>query len=347
MAVGGALAAPETIGTYTIATLGSHSALQILRGARAEGFATLAICTEASEGIYRRYPFVDQILVLPSFPALVDRQDTLREANAILVPHGSFVAHLGVERNKQLQIPYFGNKHVLDWETNRNAQRHWLERAGLHMPREITSAQEIDCPVIVKLHGARGGSGYFFARDAAEFTARTAGMAAGSYTVQEALIGAPVYLHYFYSLLAERLEFLGADIRYETNVDSLGRLPSENQRGLPIDPSYVVVGNMPLGVRESMLHNVYHLGESVVAVSRMLCPPRGLFGAFCLEGIITPDEQFSVFEISARIVAGTNVALPSSPYADLYYGEPMSTGRRIARELRNAILTGRLAELVE
>ncbi|MGI8549455.1 MAG: DUF1297 domain-containing protein, partial [Dehalococcoidia bacterium] len=30
-----------------------------------------------------------------------------------------------------------------------------------------------------------------------------------------------------------------------------------------------------------------------------------------------------------------------------YYGEPMSTGRRIARELRHAVLAGRLAELVE
>lgn len=331
---------------YTIATLGSHSALQILKGARDEGFATLAICTETSAPTYRRYPFIDDILVLPTYQALVERQELLKEAHAIVVPHGSFVAHLGVERNKQLRVPYFGNKHVLDWETNRDAQRQWLERAGLRMPREIHSAQEVDCPVIVKLHGARGGSGYFFARDDADFRARTATMPPGSYTVQEALIGAPVYLHYFYSLLEERLEFLGADIRYETNVDSLGRLPSENQRGLPIDPSYVVVGNLPLAVRESMLLNVFRLGESVVAVSRLICPPRGLYGAFCLEGIITPDEQFTVFEISARIVAGTNVAIPSSPYADLYYGEPMSTGRRIARELRNAIAVGRLGELV-
>ncbi|HEV7216097.1 MAG TPA: formate--phosphoribosylaminoimidazolecarboxamide ligase [Chloroflexota bacterium] len=333
--------------SYTIATLGSHSALQILRGARAEGFATLAICNERSAALYRRYPFVDDIMVLPTYQALVERQEGLDGANTILVPHGSFVAHLGVERTKQVRIPYFGNKQVLDWETDRHAQRIWLERAGLRMPREMRSADEIDCPVIVKLHGARGGSGYFFARDAAEFVARTAAMARGSFTVQEALIGAPVYLHYFYSLLEARLEFLGADIRYETNVDSLGRLPSEHQIGLPIEPTFVVVGNLPLGVRESMLHKVYHLGESVVAVSRLICPPRGLFGAFCLEGIITPDEEFSVFEISARIVAGTNVALPSSPYADLYFGEPMSTGRRIARELRTAILSGRLAELVE
>jgi 5-formaminoimidazole-4-carboxamide-1-(beta)-D-ribofuranosyl 5'-monophosphate synthetase len=172
-------------------------------------------------------------------------------------------------------------------------------------------------------------------------------MAPHSYTVQGALIGAPVYLHYFYSLLDRRLEFLGADIRYETNVDSLGRLPSENQRGIGIEPSYVVVGNLPLAVRESMLSTACRLGEAVVAVSRRLCPPKGLYGPFCLEGIVTPDEQFSVFEISARIVAGTNAAIPSSPYADLAYGRPMSTGRRIAVELRRGIALGRLGELVE
>ena len=34
---------------YTIATLGSHSALQILKGAHDEGFKTLAIANRATE----------------------------------------------------------------------------------------------------------------------------------------------------------------------------------------------------------------------------------------------------------------------------------------------------------
>lgn len=331
---------------FTIATIGSHSALQILKGARDEGFRTLAICTPTAATLYRRYPFVDTVLELPGYAALLDHQEELRAANAIVIPHGSFVAHLGVERTKQLRVPYFGNKAVLDWETDRAAQRRWLERAGLALPREIHGAAEVDRPVIVKLHGARGGSGYFFARDAADFAARTATMPPASYTVQEALIGATVYLHYFYSLLARELEFFGADIRYETNVDSLGRLPSENQRGIGIEPSYLVVGNLPLAVRESMLGNFYRQGEAVVRVSQEICPPSGLYGPFCLEGVITPDERFSVFEISARIVAGTNIAIPASPYADLCNDAPMSTGRRIALELRRAIERGRLAELV-
>ncbi len=47
-------------------------------------------------------------------------------------------------------------------------------------------------------------------------------------------------------------------------------------------------------------------------------------------------------EISARIVAGTNLFIDGSPYSYLNYSEPMSTGRRIAREIKNALLSNSL-----
>ena len=40
---------------------------------------------------------------------------------------------------------------------------------------------------------------------------------------------------------------------YETNVDSLGRIPAAAQEGMDVSPSYVVVGNQPVSLRESML----------------------------------------------------------------------------------------------
>ena len=72
------------------------------------------------------------------------------------------------------------------------------------------------------------------------------------------------------------------------------------------------------------------MGEKVVEASKKF-DGIGLFGPFCLEMIITPDLEFYVFEISARIVAGTNPYINGSPYTDLRYDVPMSTGRRIAR----------------
>ena len=51
----------------------------------------------------------------------------------------------------------------------------------------------------------------------------------------------PLYIHYFYSPLEDRLEIMSMDRRYETNVDSLGRIPAAAQEGMDVSPSYVVV----------------------------------------------------------------------------------------------------------
>jgi len=53
-----------------------------------------------------------------------------------------------------------------------------------------------------------------------------------------------------------------------------------------------------------------------------------------------------VFEISARIVAGTNVGIPNSPYSYILWGENMYMGRRIAREIKMAIEKSALDEVV-
>jgi 5-formaminoimidazole-4-carboxamide-1-(beta)-D-ribofuranosyl 5'-monophosphate synthetase len=140
---------------------------------------------------------------------------------------------------------------------------------------------------------------------------------------------------------------MSMDRRYETNVDSLGRIPAAAQQNMSIEPSYVVVGNSPLVLRESMLAEAYRMGEDVVRVSQEICGPKGLFGAFCIETIITSEAKFFVMEISARIVAGTNPFIDGSPYSYLNYSEPMSTGRRIAREIKNALLSNNLHAVLD
>ena len=87
------------------------------------------------------------------------------------------------------------------------------------------------------------------------------------------------------------------------------------------------------------------MGEEVVKQSQKLAPP-GLFGPFCLETILTPEEEIHVFEISARIVAGTNPYIEGSPYTALKYKVPMSTGRRIALEIKNAMKTNQMKKVL-
>lgn len=330
----------------TIATIGSHSALQIMRGAKDEGFKTLVICTPDRTDFYGRFKFIDAIEEIPSYQNFGKAEKILQAEQAVLIPHGSFVAYLGKERNQNLTTPYYGNKAVLDWEEDRLLQRKWMDAATVDQPRHFTDIEGITYPVIVKSFGAAGGKGYFYAKSRQQFEERVKTLGDNNYIIQEYVIGVTQYFHYFQSSLTGELEIMSIDRRYETNVDSLGRIPLANQEELVIDPSFVVVGNQPLVVRESMLADAFSMGQRVVEASRKLMGEPGLFGPFCLETVITPDQQMYVIEISGRIVAGTNLFTHGSPYSWLNYDEPMSTGRRIAREIKQAVESKQLAKVL-
>lgn len=332
---------------YTIATLGSHTALQILKGAKDEGFTTMVIVLSGREAFYHRFPFIDRIIEIPTYQDFFRLDSKLTKEYVILVPHGSFVAYLGLDGNKKIQTPYFGNKHVLDWEADRGKQMRWMQESGLCVPKKFRRADHIDQPVIVKSHGAEGGHGYFIAYTQQDFDRKIKQFAKKDFIVQEYIVGVPMYLHYFYSPLTKTVELMSIDRRYETNVDSLGRLPLRHQESIEITPSFVVVGNSPLAVRESLLPDAFTMADRLITASQKLIDSRGLYGPFCLETVVTPDQKFYVIEVSCRIVAGTNLFIKGSPYSDLLYDEPMSTGRRIAREIRTAISKGKLHQITD
>ncbi len=155
----------------------------------------------------------------------------------------------------------------------------------------------------------------------------------------------PVYPHYFYSKLNGKLELMSVDRRYESNADAIGRIPAREQAELGITTDYTVIGNIPVVLRESLLMDILETGERVVKAAEELM--GGLWGPpFCLEGVFTPDMEFVVFEISARIVAGTNPFVHGSPYTWLKYDFPVSTGRRIAMELKQGLEEDRLEKIL-
>jgi 5-formaminoimidazole-4-carboxamide-1-(beta)-D-ribofuranosyl 5'-monophosphate synthetase len=158
----------------------------------------------------------------------------------------------------------------------------------------------------------------------------------------------------FYSPISKRgwkagrghLELLGIDRRIESNIDELHRFgfTRDEMEEAGIVRSFVVTGNEPMVVRESLLDRVFEMGEGVVDTSIELFDP-GIIGPFCLETILTPELEFYVFEISARIVAGTNLYPMGSPYTPFLYPVAMSTGRRIAREIKVAAKGGALSKV--
>ena len=52
----------EKIQMPAIATLGSHCALQVLKGAKDEGLKTILVCEKKREKLYRRFPFIDELI---------------------------------------------------------------------------------------------------------------------------------------------------------------------------------------------------------------------------------------------------------------------------------------------
>jgi 5-formaminoimidazole-4-carboxamide-1-(beta)-D-ribofuranosyl 5'-monophosphate synthetase len=87
------------------------------------------------------------------------------------------------------------------------------------------------------------------------------------------------------------------------------------------------------------------MAENFAKKTKELVAP-GIPGPFCLEGVYDKNGKFVIFEFSARIVAGTNLFINGSPYADLLYNEPMSMGRRISREIKEAIKTNSLDKII-
>jgi len=324
----------------TIATLCSHSSLQIFNGAKKEGFRTLGIAVAQNTKYYDAFPLgkPDEIMRLSSYQDMLDKSDEFLARNVIVIPHGSFVEYLGAKNFEKMPVPTFGNRQVLSWESDREKMRDWLISAGIDMPAKIEDARNIDRPVLVKYHGAKGGRGFFIAKDYPEF--KMGIDMSMPYTIQEYILGTRYYLHFFYSPIKQdgyhvedgSLELLSMDRRDESNIDEIYKLgASEELKRLGHYPSFVVTGNVPVVIRESLLPKVFEMGERVVERSKELF--GGMIGPFCLESIVTDKLQFKVFEISSRIVAGSNPFVSGSPYSDLI--EPLlSTGRRISREIR-------------
>ena len=336
----------------SITTVCSHSSMQIFDGARKEDMGSIGIAIREPPRFYEAFPLgaPDEFYTVDDWKNVNAHAPALQEKNAVVVPSGSFVEYMGADNFKQLDLPTYGNRDVLEWESDRQKEREWLMSAGLAMPRVIDDPHDIEKPVIVKYHGAKGGKGFFIAKDYQDFEKKID--RDKPFIMQEFLVGTRYYIHYFYSPLSTdgyrvrdgSLQVLGVDRRDETNIDEAHRLGSITElEDMGIKPTFVVTGNIPIVLRESLLKKVFEMGEKVIERSYELF--GGLYGPFCLETVVTEELDFKVFEISARIVAGTNIYIDGSPYADLV--QPgLSTGQRIAQEIKMAVEQDRLDDII-
>jgi len=85
-----------------IATICSHSALQIFHGARLEGFGTIGIALRGNKPYYESFPRASPEIMLEveSYKDVLreEFQERLISENALIIPHGSFVEYVGAEK---------------------------------------------------------------------------------------------------------------------------------------------------------------------------------------------------------------------------------------------------------
>ncbi len=364
-----------------IGVLASHSALDVCDGAVEEGFQTIALCQEGRHEPYARYfkavrdaegrivrGVVDEAVVLKSFKEATSErvQDRLRKGNVLFVPNRSFFSYCGMQEvEDEFRVPMIGGRNLLRTEERTEEKGYYwiLEKAGLPFPRLYTSPDEIDSLAIIKLpHKVkRLERGFFTAASPEEFEEKAGSLLEQGVITEEDLevarvekyILGPVFnFDFFYSPLedsGERLELLGIDWRFETSLDGHVRLPAEQQLTLVGEeklPEYVVCGHNSATLRESLLSKVFPLAEAYVEATQRYFPP-GVIGPFTLQTCVDKDMNFFIYDVSPRIGGGTNVHMSvGHPYGNTLWRSRMSTGRRVALEVRMAIDRGEVGKIV-
>lgn len=364
-----------------IGAIASHSALDVFDGAVEEGFRTLAVAQKGRERTYKDYfrafrdekgdvkrGMVDDTWVLNKFADILDEknQKRLRDENVLFISNRSFTSYASVERiENEFAVPLFGSRNLLRTE-DRGGDRdyYWLlEKAGLPYPERIHDPKDINELVIVKMHHAvkKLERGFFTAASYKEYREKADKLIKQGVITPELLENArieryvigPVFnFDFFYSPIeeeGEKLELLGIDWRFETSLDGHVRLPASQQLTLPehqFVPEYTVTGHNSTTLRESLLEKVFALGEKFVEASKKYYSP-GIIGPFCLQTTVDKDLNFYIYDVAPRIGGGTNVHMSvGHPYGNSLWRKKMSTGRRIAMEIRRAIEDDRLKEIV-
>ncbi|MFH1685642.1 MAG: DUF1297 domain-containing protein [Candidatus Micrarchaeota archaeon] len=357
--------------THTIATLGSHSALDVCEGAKAEGFDTVVVAQKGREKTYlgpyktrmrgdTEVGVVDELLLLNKFNEIIERQDYLKERNSIFVPNRSFAVYVGYDAiENEFDVPVFGNKYLLRAEERdaKKNQYHLMEKAGVRSPKKFDSPDKIDRLCIVKVSEAKRSyeRAFFLARDYEDYKEKSKYMLMmgkiteedlKKATIEEYIVGAHFNLNFFYSPLLDEVELLGIDTRRQTNIDGYLRMPADVQLELlkMAQPSTIEVGHIACTLRESLLEQVFELGDNFArAVQKEY--KHGLVGPFALQGAFVEEEgeKFVCFDVSLRMPGSPGTRF--TPYSEYLYRESMSFGRRIAKEVKQAEKEKRIEEI--
>jgi 5-formaminoimidazole-4-carboxamide-1-(beta)-D-ribofuranosyl 5'-monophosphate synthetase len=361
--------------------IASHSALDVCDGATEEGFETLVICQKGREKTYNQYflaerdqngrltrGVVDKAVVYDKFNEIMkpENQKMLVEENALFIPNRSFSSYITIDEiENDFKIPMVGSRNMLRTEERGEKQDYYwlLEKAGLPFPEKVERPEDINGLSMIKLHHAQKKleRGFFSASSYNEYLKKAEMLLKQNVITQEALDNArieryiigPVFnFDFFYSPIepkGAKTELLGVDWRFETSLDGHVRLPAPQQMELSetqLNPEYTVCGHNSATLRESLLEKVFPLAEKYVEATQEHHAP-GIIGPFCLQTCVDKDLNFFIYDVAPRVGGGTNVHMSvGHPYGNTLWRKSMSTGRRLAMEVRRAIEMDKVEEII-
>jgi 5-formaminoimidazole-4-carboxamide-1-(beta)-D-ribofuranosyl 5'-monophosphate synthetase len=345
----------------TVGTIGSHSALEIMDGAKDEDLKTICICQKGRELPYQRFKrLADKIILLDKFSDILNQenQEKLRQFSTIMVAHRAFTAYLGYDNiENYLKVPIFGNRSLLRVEerTTLRNQYYLLEKAGIRHPKLYHKPSDIDRPAMIKVQEAKRKleRAFFIVSSYEDYEKKSkqkieqrlvTKQDLDTATIEEYVPGTYFNLNFFVSPLTGETEFLGIERRLQTNLHDFVSLPAKQQIEMDLEIQNIEVGHTPASIRESLLEKVFEMGDKFAVAARKEYPP-GIIGPISLQSVVTIDLDFVVYDVSLR-VPGNPIMATTSPYAKYYYGHTMGVGRRIAMEIKNAMAQRKLREIV-
>jgi len=354
----------KIVNEYTgikIGVLGSHSALEVMDGAKDEDLETIVICQKGRETPYTRFKRIaDEIVVLNKFKEMASPkfQKRLRDENTIIVPHRALTAYLGYKTiENSFKVPIFGNRALFQAEerANKKNQYYLLEKAKIKYPKLFKSPKEINRPSIVKVQekNRKLERAFFTVTSYSDYKKKSdekikQGIISKKdlqeSSIEELVIGTYLNFNYFHTPISDNVDFIGIERRLQTNLHDFNALPARQQLEMNIDLQNIEVGHTPASIRESLLEKVIAMGDKFVNAVKKEYPP-GIIGPFSLQSVITKDLELIVYDVSLR-VPGNPIVATTSPYTKYQYGKTFGVGRRIAMEIKKARDEGRLEEIV-
>jgi 5-formaminoimidazole-4-carboxamide-1-(beta)-D-ribofuranosyl 5'-monophosphate synthetase len=359
------------LGNIRIATLGGHSALDVCRGAKTEGFETIVIAQKGRDKTFTKHyqtrgdkGCVDHVILVDDFSdvAKPEIQKQLRELNAVFVHSRYFWVYCDIhEIENDFNVPIIGNRVLVRKEERDEDKNQYflLKEAGINIPRQFKDPRDIDCQVIVKAAEAARSyeRAFFLVNSYEEYLAESKKRldegvidqsSLDNAIIEEFVLGPQLNLNFFYSPVSGELELLGTDTRRQTNIDGLLRQTANEQTEVlkHVRPQYIENGHVAVTIKESLVEKAYECGEKFVEAVAKHYPP-GMIGPFALQGAITPGppaEKLFVFDVSMRIPGSPGTMF--TPYSNYMYGENLSVGRRLAMEVKQAISKDKLESII-